>query len=235
MKLSKVNIHDEGVIEEGTNTLMVDFANQYIGGGCMGLAAVQEEILFLIFPEFLFCLMLFPVMLDNEAIVVNGLKRYSKYTGYAGELEFAGCYEDQCELNPENILQRTFTCIDALYLGGSQDELSQFFKNGIVRELNKALVGFQGSSSEKDQDEKIPVSTGNWGCGAFGGNVELKFLIQWMAATINDRDIEYYTFKDKKSKHLEEILGIYKDKTVKDVYQDLINYEELLKKKIDSK
>lgn len=32
-------------------------------------------------------------------------------------------------------------------------------------------------------DECIGVSTGNWGCGAFGGNPEIKSMIQWIAAS----------------------------------------------------
>ena len=27
------------------------------------------------------------------------------------------------------------------------------------------------------------IATGNWGCGAFGGDVELKSLLQWIAAS----------------------------------------------------
>lgn len=32
-------------------------------------------------------------------------------------------------------------------------------------------------------DECIGISTGNWGCGAFGGNPEVKSMIQWIAAS----------------------------------------------------
>ena len=32
-------------------------------------------------------------------------------------------------------------------------------------------------------DDYIGVSTGNWGCGAFGGNPEIKSMIQWLAAS----------------------------------------------------
>ena len=28
-----------------------------------------------------------------------------------------------------------------------------------------------------------PFATGNWGCGAFGGDPELKSLMQWVAAS----------------------------------------------------
>ena len=30
---------------------------------------------------------------------------------------------------------------------------------------------------------KIGVATGNWGCGAFGGDPEVKAIIQWLAAS----------------------------------------------------
>ena len=34
-----------------------------------------------------------------------------------------------------------------------------------------------------DNAERIGVATGNWGCGAFGGDPELKAIIQWLAAS----------------------------------------------------
>jgi poly(ADP-ribose) glycohydrolase len=46
----------------------------------------------------------------------------------------------------------------------------------------------QGSNTKDNfasisSDEYIGVSTGNWGCGAFGGNPEIKSMIQWIAAS----------------------------------------------------
>lgn len=29
----------------------------------------------------------------------------------------------------------------------------------------------------------IGIATGNWGCGAFGGDPEIKSMIQWLAAS----------------------------------------------------
>ena len=40
------------------------------------------------------------------------------------------------------------------------------------------------------------VATGNWGCGAFGGDPHLKFLIQLLAASQCNRDMVYFTFGD---------------------------------------
>lgn len=33
------------------------------------------------------------------------------------------------------------------------------------------------------QHDNIGIATGNWGCGAFGGDPELKAIIQWLAAS----------------------------------------------------
>lgn len=51
------------------------------------------------------------------------------------------------------------------------------------------------------------VATGNWGCGAFGGDPQLKSLIQLMAASQNGRDILYFTFGDEKLR--DEIYDIF--------------------------
>jgi len=70
----------------------------------------------------------------------------------------------------------------------------QFQEFNVMRELNKAYCAFMQKSSS---DEK-PVATGNWGCGVFNGNPELKFLIQLMAASQAGRCMYYFTFGDKR-------------------------------------
>lgn len=35
------------------------------------------------------------------------------------------------------------------------------------------------------------VATGNWGCGAFKGDVKLKFIIQWIACTLAKKVMHY--------------------------------------------
>lgn len=54
----------------------------------------------------------------------------------------------------------------------------------------QAYVGF----SCREKDNLAPVATGNWGCGAFGGNANLKSLIQLMACSATNRDLVYFTF-----------------------------------------
>lgn len=38
--------------------------------------------------------------------------------------------------------------------------------------------------------------SGNWGCGAFGGNKTQKFLQQILAASESGRQLDYHTFDD---------------------------------------
>lgn len=41
------------------------------------------------------------------------------------------------------------------------------------------------------------VATGNWGCGAFGGHLQLKAVIQWIACAAAGRRMVYYPFGQK--------------------------------------
>ena len=71
----------------------------------------------------------------------------------------------------------------------------------------------------------VAVATGNWGCGAFRGDPQLKSLIQLMAASLCNRDIVYFTFNDKKL--CNEIQRVYNklvefDVSVGDLF-DLLN------------
>lgn len=53
MVVKKVKLENEKKIEDflASDTILGDFANEYIGGGAADFGNVQEEILFLIFPE----------------------------------------------------------------------------------------------------------------------------------------------------------------------------------------
>lgn len=56
----------------------------------------------------------------------------------------------------------------------------------------QAYVGFK-----HDLPTAAPgVATGNWGCGAFGGDKLLKSLLQLMACCVTKRPLVYYTFGD---------------------------------------
>ena len=82
-----------------------------------------------------------------------------------------------------------------------------------------------------DHSKPVSVATGNWGCGAFRGDPQLKSLIQIMAASVCNRDLVYYTFDDRKL--CEAIYDIYlylteRSVTVGQLYDMLLRYAKLV-------
>jgi hypothetical protein len=47
------------------------------------------------------------------------------------------------------------------------------------------VTGFEGAELLANSDMRI--CTGRWGCGAFKGDIYLKFIIQWIACSIAHR------------------------------------------------
>ncbi|CAG0892968.1 unnamed protein product [Cyprideis torosa] len=64
------------------------------------------------------------------------------------------------------------------------------------RRMTQAFVAFFVRPSS--EQPAVAVATGNWGCGAFNGDKELKFLLQLLAASANSqRGMAYFTFGDE--------------------------------------
>ena len=189
--LCDVKAASHGTIEDaGPDVLHLDFANAYMGGGVLGQGCVQEEIRFLICPELIVSRLLCERLQDNEATLFQGFERFSNYTGYAKSFAYAGPYEDAKEADRRPPL----LAIDATHFRYGSN-LQQFGDPSIERELNKALAGFTPSPSEGSLN--LPLCTGNWGCGAFGGDLQMKALIQLLAASLANRPcMHYLTFGD---------------------------------------
>ncbi|XP_042490949.1 poly(ADP-ribose) glycohydrolase 1-like isoform X2 [Macadamia integrifolia] len=51
----------------------------------------------------------------------------------------------------------------------------------MAKLINKSHI--EQSRQAKDPKNDVGIVTGNWGCGAFGGDPELKTIIQWLAAS----------------------------------------------------
>ena len=105
----------------------------------------------------------------------------------------------------------------------------------ILRELGKSFCGFDCNASGDDfeRGSRIPVATGNWGCGIFGGDKEFKMLIQWMSASQARRKMIYFTFRDPhQSKQQAEISeALIKAKmTVGQLYRLLTSEEFVVRK-----
>lgn len=224
-KLLPLHTTSKGTIEaEGTGFLQVDFANRYVGGGVLGLGCVQEEIRFVICPELMVTMLVTEELDDTEALIVSGIERYSKYKGYSNSFKWMGDYIDETPKDSSGRRLTSIVAIDALYFTHSE---AQFNINNIIRELNKAYVGFVGCEGSKNN--LPPIATGNWGCGAFRGNPKLKVLLQLMAAAVAGRSMVYFTFGDTNLR--DDIAEIYMhfvkhETNIAHIFSLLVQYQE---------
>ncbi|KAJ6741371.1 POLY(ADP-RIBOSE) GLYCOHYDROLASE 1-LIKE ISOFORM X1 [Salix purpurea] len=79
----------------------------------------------------------------------------------------------------------------------------------------------------KDPENKIGIATGNWGCGAFGGDPEIKTIVQWLAASQALRpSVSYYTCGLKSLQNLNQLsqwISLH-GWTVGDLWNMLVEY-----------
>ena len=215
-KLCDIKVVEEGSLFDSEAKFYVDFANQYIGGGVLSGGCVQEEILFTVKPEAVVSIFLMRKMDDNDAIRIDNIIQYSNYSGYGRTFKF----EDDATKDITKIKKYNIIAIDAVctYSSGGVD------KESVERDLIKAYVGFNLINFD---DEKVitmtkTIATGNWGCGAFGGDFELKFLQQWIAASYAGvKKLYYYTFDKKEMADVIKNCEKIKLFSVKDLYMKL--------------
>ncbi|KAL0268591.1 UNVERIFIED_CONTAM: hypothetical protein PYX00_010463 [Menopon gallinae] len=186
-RLTELVVKMKGNIEDQNGYLQMDFANKYVGGGILGGGSLQEEIRFAISPELIAARLFTQCLGDNEALLVVGTERYSSHSGFGGSFRFAGDFRDTVPFDDTEHKMSYVIMLDALNFSHPPD---QYVENKIIRELNKAYTGFQ----QTDLSRGIPLATGNWGCGAFRGDPQLKFLIQLIACSQAGRRILYLTY-----------------------------------------
>jgi len=226
--LCEIKFNEENSMFEGVGSYHVDFANKRIGGGALTGGRVQEEILFANEPEAIISMLFMEPMSDNDAIGIFNTIEYSKSSGYSNSFKFI---ESAISDDLSKIKKHRIIAIDASI---NKSFFDYFFKNNndIKRDIHKAYVGFNLINLEENNNIEKTIVTGNWGCGAFGGNHELKFIQQWIAASFAGvKRLDYYTFKDKKMKNAVKFYEEIKKKYEK----ALVLYKALLLNKIDEK
>ena len=249
----------DGKIEDsGSRVLQMDFANAYIGGGVLFDGNVQEEILFSLCPELLSVMLFVEKMEDNEAILIQGHKKYSDSVGYGALFRFApknGQNESSSEDydGVKSMRLNRICAIDATPYDGSDPGL-QYEQEQIMREFNKAYAGFKQPDSKQWTDEELKshqspelhteawatsldpekvraIATGNWGCGVFGGDAQLKAMLQWLVASYASCPaMVYYTFQLFSSDYFDEVVRALGPAgsgwKIKDLAKELFNYAE---------
>ncbi|KAJ0034416.1 hypothetical protein Pint_26034 [Pistacia integerrima] len=227
-----------GSIEDhSTDALQVDFANKYIGGGALHRGCVQEEIRFMINPE-LIAGMLFLPLADNEAIEIVGAERFSDYNGYASSFRFSGDHVDKRNVDVFRRRKTRIIAIDALCWPGMKQyalippSLHEASSTGVETNEGISVNLMLRNSDQKScqflrHKDSLGIVTGNWGCGAFGGDPELKAMIQWLAASQALRPfMSYYTFGVEALQNLGQVTQwiLSHEWTVGDLWNMMVEY-----------
>ena len=224
VNLCEIELKEEGSLFDGESQYCVDFANKFIGGGTLTGGCVQEEILFAVEPEAIVSMNFMEVMDKNDAIGIFNTIEYSRYKGYGSSFKFekSSITNDLTKIKRHRIIAIDATVSRGFFFNNPQKD--------IMRDIHKAYVGFNLINLESQKDVEKTISTGNWGCGVFGGNHELKFLQQWIAASFAGvKKLFYFTFNNEKMKNS---VKYYKDIKAKFQKANLL-YEEIVFKKLD--
>ena len=206
--------------------LQTDFANEFLGGGVLFQGNVQEEIRFSVCPELLSSMLFMECMAPNEAIIFQGFEQFSNYKGYGGHLEFGGDFVDNAAKDKAGDILTSIVAIDAVPYMWTGEISVQYTPKYFMRDINKSYAGFlqpetstwPADTKPRDEEDKSwvfdldtnykrAIATGNWGCGAFGGDPQFKSMLQWVAITYaRCPALIYYTFHDRSMEELPEVI-----------------------------
>jgi hypothetical protein len=163
----RVAIHGdfmEAVMRDARRPAFFDFANRDLQIHMNIPSCTQEEILFSCAPACFIGLLICERMSDAEVITIRHVRRVAKYTGYLDTFRFAGMYEHP---NERFDVVAADACV-----------FSHFATAQIVRDLNKGVNAFSVSGGA--------ISSGAWGCGAFGGDFAAKTVQMLAASAVTD-------------------------------------------------
>ena len=96
----------------------------------------------------------------------------------------------------------------------------------LVKKYQKIHKIMKSKKKDKKNIDEKSIATGNWGCGIFGGDHELKFFQQWIAASFAGVErLDYFSFGAKQMMQLFIKLDEIKQKYINanKLYEDLIN------------
>jgi poly(ADP-ribose) glycohydrolase len=121
---------------------------------------------------------------DNEVALITGTDKINLYKGYKQTFEMVGSYDDDILLEKSD--KDIILVMDALPFKNFDE---QYIPQNVLRELNKAYFGFSW-------EKRKVILTGKWGCGVFRGDPQLKFILQWIAASQCDKTMMFCPFGD---------------------------------------
>lgn len=175
-------------------------ANRRIGFGHSG---TQEEIHFGASPEACIGVLLAPPLRDHEVLVVRGAEAMVNIRGYGRSTELESVLPKGSGVN---WAERTMLLADALELDDvdASTGLPDLLPGNVRRELHKLYAAFVAPPGVRSYTH---VVAGAWGCGAFGGNVEVKALVMWCAAALAGVKL-HLVFEQARAEVADQLEGI---------------------------
>ena len=202
--IAEVGLHLDGRIGD-LEQVEVDFANKHVG---FGTTATQEELLLGTSPESCVVVLFNEVLEAEESLLITGARRFGDYSGYGRAARYTGTFSPSW-----NWRERKILAIDAL--SHPSDQLGDVT---MRRELRKAWRGFSSVRGSR-------LSTGHWGCGAFGGDQSIKCLLQVIAASLAGVKLDFYCFGDKTfHAAFQSALRVMEGKSVEWVWSRIVQY-----------
>lgn len=173
----------QGIDEFQTNAVCADFASSHgTGGGVLRSGCVQEEIKFVTHPELICSLLFCQTLGKNDVILVQSYSKYAEHTGYSSQFKFKKETYHSGTNGKFNLVM-----MNAVNVKKSPN--SQYSRDMILRDINKAYLAAKCVS-------QWPFITGNWGCGAYGNDIYLKFLVQVVAMATAERRVMYCCYNE---------------------------------------
>ncbi|KAL4465058.1 hypothetical protein ABPG72_012241 [Tetrahymena utriculariae] len=241
------------VYEDKIECIQCDFADKYVGGGVLNKGCVQEEIMFIVSPELIPSILFCERLADNEVVQVSGCEKYCTYKGYGASFEYEDNYISQIQVEQNmQIKLAHYSIYDATNFRNRESDQYQW--QYVLRDLQKAYLAFNHigdtlniSLFQNPQDNQIllsqqylqqqdnnqlliafqknlPVITGNWGCGLYRGDVQLKLVIQWISASLNNKKVFYCTFGNPLLKNAKQVVTALQGKPLDYIVQLLQNF-----------
>jgi uridine kinase len=200
--------------ERGGWNIRVDFANKFVGGGFASHGAVQEEILFSKCPEMGCARFLMPEHLEEyEAAFILGAEQFTTTLPgtYDKTLKFGAPFAHREPLKESIVAVVDAQEFRAESTDGAYKPHRQYAHRAILRELVKLLASFELTALRQEASitEKLSICTGNWGCGVFGGDIELKFLLQLCVCRLLDLPMRYFPFDSPTAARLQNFVALH--------------------------
>jgi hypothetical protein len=248
-------------IEAHVGTCQVDFANSLVGGSTLEGAAVQEEIMIAQKPDLLFLLWWASRMVPGEALSATA-EPFNKTRGYSRSFEFVDTVPLTDKITKPADVGGYFKSVKTVCQAYPEACIAMdAYNRSVGARKARRKRGHPGSTDDPEQTKWTPrdlkkvfaaamspiprilgtktkapgfhtLSTGNWGCGIFGGDPTRMATIQLAGITLASHanphgftNMVHCHFGDPRVKHFgNEVAKMLKQgKTVQHLLGDVLN------------